>query len=44
MKQRQYSLAVDNIANDYCMMVMGNNYGRAYTFGYLAGKHIMQEN
>ena len=30
-------------ANDYCMTVMGNSHGRAYTFGYLAGKHIMQE-
>lgn len=29
-------------ANDYCMTVMGNSHGRAYTFGYLAGKHIMQ--
>ncbi len=28
-------------ANDYCMTVMGNSHGRAYTFGYLAGKHIM---
>lgn len=28
-------------ANDYCMTVMGNSHGRAYTFGYLAGKHVM---
>ena len=24
-------------ANDYCMTIMGNSHGRAYTFGYLAG-------
>jgi len=28
-------------ANDYCMTVMGNSHGRAYTFGYLASKHVM---
>lgn len=31
-------------ANDYCMTVMGNSHGRAYTFGYLAGKHVMGVN
>ena len=30
-------------ANDYCMTIMGNSHGRAYTFGYLAGKHVMKE-
>ncbi|MCD8212775.1 MAG: FAD-dependent oxidoreductase [Campylobacter sp.] len=27
-------------ANDYCVTIAGNSHGRAYTFGYLAGKHI----
>ena len=30
-------------ANDYCMTIMGNSHGRAYTFGYLAGKQVMKE-
>jgi fumarate reductase flavoprotein subunit len=25
------------------MTIMGNSHGRAYTFGYLAGKHVMKE-
>ncbi len=31
-------------ANDYCVTVMGNSHGRAYTFGYLAGKNVLKEN
>lgn len=31
-------------ANDYCVTVMGNSHGRAYTFGYLAGKNILKLN
>jgi fumarate reductase flavoprotein subunit len=31
-------------ANDYCVTVMGNSHGRAYTFGYLAGKHVSKSN
>lgn len=29
-------------ANDYCVTVMGNSHGRAYTFGYLAGKNVLK--
>jgi fumarate reductase flavoprotein subunit len=29
-------------ANDYCVTMMGNSHGRAYTFGYLAGKNILK--
>jgi fumarate reductase flavoprotein subunit len=25
------------------MTIMGNSHGRAYTFGYLAGKQVMKE-
>ncbi|SDE55220.1 FAD-dependent oxidoreductase [Sporomusa acidovorans] len=31
-------------ANDYCVTVMGNSHGRAYTFGYLAGKNVLKSN
>lgn len=27
-------------ANDYCVNLPGNSHGRAYTFGYLAGKSV----
>jgi fumarate reductase flavoprotein subunit len=29
-------------ANDYCVNLPGNSHGRAFTFGYLAGKSIVQ--
>lgn len=29
-------------ANDYCVNLPGNSHGRAYTFGYLAGKSIVK--
>ncbi len=29
-------------ANDYCVNLPGNSHGRAYTFGYLAGKNIVK--
>ncbi|MGR6835996.1 FAD-dependent oxidoreductase [Syntrophomonas erecta] len=28
-------------ANDYCVSLPGNSHGRAFTFGYLAGKNIL---
>lgn len=30
-------------ANDYCVNLPGNSHGRAFTFGYLAGKNIVKE-
>ena len=29
-------------ANDYCVTLPGNSHGRAFTFGYLAGKNVVQ--
>ena len=29
-------------ANDYCVNLPGNSHGRAFTFGYLAGKNIIK--
>lgn len=29
-------------ANDYCVNLPGNSHGRAYTFGYLAGKNTVK--
>jgi fumarate reductase flavoprotein subunit len=29
-------------ANDYCVNLPGNSHGRAFTFGYLAGKNIVK--
>jgi fumarate reductase flavoprotein subunit len=28
-------------ANDYCVNLPGNSHGRAFTFGYLAGKNVV---
>jgi len=28
-------------ANDYCVTLPGNSHGRAFTFGYLAGKNVV---
>ncbi len=29
-------------ANDYCVNLPGNSHGRAFTFGYLAGKNVVE--
>jgi fumarate reductase flavoprotein subunit len=29
-------------ANDYCVNLPGNSHGRAFTFGYLAGKNVVK--
>lgn len=29
-------------ANDYCVSLPGNSHGRAFTFGYLAGKNVVK--
>ncbi|MDR9755425.1 MAG: FAD-binding protein [Syntrophomonadaceae bacterium] len=30
-------------ANDYCVNLPGNSHGRAFTFGYLAGKNVVSQ-